>query len=68
MWHDIRLGLRVLLRRPLSSAVAAATLALGIAGATVVLTLIDAVLIRPLPYGNADRLGWLWGTTSYAQA
>jgi predicted permease len=54
--NDLRFALRGLLRYPGFTAVAALTLALGIGANTAVFTLVDGVLIRPLPYRDADRL------------
>jgi len=56
MFDDLRFALRGLLRYPGFAAVAALTLALGIGATTAVFTLVDGVLIRPLPYRDADRL------------
>jgi len=56
MFNDLRFALRGLLRYPGFTAVAALTLALGIGANTAVFTLVDGVLIRPLPYRDADRL------------
>ncbi|MGH9380223.1 MAG: ABC transporter permease [Thermoanaerobaculia bacterium] len=54
--HDLRSAFRQLRHRPGYALVVVATLALGIGAATVVFTLIDGVLMRPLPYPEADRL------------
>jgi len=56
MLNDLRFALRGLIRYPGFTAVAILTLALGIGATTAVFTLIDGVLIRPLPYRDADRL------------
>jgi putative ABC transport system permease protein len=55
-WQDLRFGLRVLRRNRGFTAVAALTLALGIGGTAVVFSLLDAVLLRPLPYPHSERL------------
>ena len=56
MWNDIRFALRTLRRfRPYTLA-ASLTLALGIGAATAVFSVIDATLLRALPYGDPDRL------------
>src|SRR5579872_1571207 len=61
--QDLIYALRVLIRRPGFTMAAALTLALGIAANTTIFSLIDGVLLRPLPYPHADRLLSLW--TSY---
>ena len=62
--RDIRFGLRQVLRNPLFSAIAIATLALGIGGVAAMFSAVDAVLIRPLPYADADRLVMIWDDLS----
>jgi len=58
--RDIQYGLRQVRRNPAFSVVAIATLALGIGGMTAMFSAFDAVLIRPLPYTQAERLVMIW--------
>jgi putative ABC transport system permease protein len=56
LWRDVRLGTRALLHTPAFTLVAVATLALGIGANTAIFSVINAILLRPLPYPDADRL------------
>ena len=58
--QDVRFGLRQIRRNPSFSGIAIATLALGIGVNTAMFSAVDAVLIRPLPYDDADRLVMVW--------
>lgn len=58
--RDAGYGLRQVRRSPSFSIIAIATLALGIGGITAMFSAVDAVLIRPLPYADADRLVMIW--------
>ena len=56
VWRDVRYGARVLVRNPLFSTVAIASLTIGIGGATSVFTVMNAVLLRGLPVPNPGQL------------
>src|SRR5262245_53584529 len=62
IWQDLRFGVRMLLKRKGFTAVAALTLALGVGANTAVFSVINAVLIRSLPFAEADRLVMIWET------
>jgi putative ABC transport system permease protein len=58
---DLRYALRNLLRQPAFAAVVVITLALGIGTSTAIFSVVNAVLLRPLPFPNSDRLQVVWG-------
>ena len=62
--QDLRWALRSLRKNPGFTALALVTLVLGIGAATVAFTVLDTVLLRPLPYANADRLVYMQEVTA----
>src|SRR3989442_15744377 len=60
--QDIRFGWRLLRRSPGFTIAAVLALALGIGATTAVFTLLDRVVLRPLPYPDPDRLTMVWET------
>ena len=62
--RDVMHALRLFRRRPGFTAVVILTLALGIGASTAIFSVIDAVLLRPLPYREPDRLAMLWSEDS----
>ncbi|MBL8150074.1 MAG: ABC transporter permease, partial [Blastocatellia bacterium] len=54
--QDIKFGLRIFLKKPLFTSLAVFVLALGIGAATAIFTVINAVLINPLPFSDSEKL------------
>ena len=62
LFQDIRFGWRLLRRTPGFTLAAVLALALGVGATTAIFTVLDRVVLRPLPYPNPDRLAMVWDT------
>ena len=59
-WLDLRYGARMLAKAPAFTSVALVTLALGMGAATAIFSVVDTVLLKPLPFRDAERLLLIW--------
>src|ERR1700694_1115674 len=59
-WQDVRFGVRLLVRSPGFTLAAVLALGLGVGASTAVFSVLDAVVIRPLPYDKPEELVMMW--------
>src|SRR5262245_37128704 len=65
LWRDVRFALRTMAKKPGFTAVAVVIMALGIGANTAIFSLVRAVLLRPLPFANPERLAMVWEDASF---
>lgn len=66
LFRDFFFGIRFLLKNPRFTLLSVVTLAIGIGAATAIFTVINGVLLQPLPYDHPERIVWVWGKFSQA--
>jgi putative ABC transport system permease protein len=65
LWQDLRFGVRAFLKKPGFTLIAIIIMALGIGANTAIFSLVRAVLLRPLPFRDPDRLAMVWEDATF---
>ncbi|MFZ0639951.1 MAG: ABC transporter permease [Candidatus Acidiferrales bacterium] len=65
LWNNLRYAIRMFAKNPAFTAIAVFTLALGIGANTAIFSVVDGVLLHPLPFAHSDRIVWAWGQSSF---